>query len=68
MLILSARPGESIFATLTEDMPKGTKIVVTVTGVKGNQCRLGFDAPLSIDVDRAEIYARKQAEKRGGNK
>lgn len=54
MLILTRRPGEVIMV--------GDEISVTVLGVKGNQVRLGINAPANIAVHREEIYIRVQAE------
>lgn len=54
MLILTRKPGETIVI--------GYDIKVTVLGVKGNQIRLGIDAPLAIPVHREEIYERIQSE------
>lgn len=48
MLILTRRVGESVVI--------GDKISVTVLGVKGNQVRLGVDAPRDVSVHREEIY------------
>lgn len=59
MLILTRRIGETLMAE-TED---GTLITVTVLGVKGNQVRLGVNAPKEIAVHREEIYHRIQQEK-----
>lgn len=52
MLILTRRIGETLMV--------GDEIAVTVLGVKGNQIRLGVDAPKSVTVHREEIYQRIQ--------
>ena len=54
MLILTRRPAEAIRI--------GDEITVTLLGIKGNQVRLGIDAPRSVAVHRQEIYNRIQAE------
>lgn len=59
MLILTRRPGE--------DLHIGDEIVVTVLGVKGNQVRIGVDAPREVTVDRAEVAERKQQSKEAEN-
>ena len=59
MLILTRRPNE----TLTI----GTEITVTVLGVKGNQVRIGVNAPKNVSVHREEIFERINAEKRQSN-
>lgn len=55
MLILTRRLGETITV--------GNDVTITVIGVKGNQVRLGIDAPTEIAVHRAEIYEKIQREK-----
>ncbi len=52
MLILTRRIGESIMI--------GQNVKITVLNIKGNQVRLGIDAPRTIPVHREEIYQRIQ--------
>ncbi len=54
MLILTRRVGETLMV--------GDEVTVTVLGVKGNQVRLGVNAPKSVAVHREEIYKRIQEE------
>jgi carbon storage regulator len=56
MLILTRNLGQTIMI--------GEDIVVTVLGVKGNQVRIGVQAPREVTVDREEIAERKKAEPR----
>ncbi len=55
MLILTRRIGETLMV--------GDDVTVTVLGVKGNQVRLGVNAPKDVAVHREEIYQRIQREK-----
>jgi carbon storage regulator len=55
MLILTRR--------LNETLNIGTEITVTVLGVKGNQVRLGVNAPRSVAVHREEIFEKIQMER-----
>ena len=59
MLILTRRVGENLVI--------GDDVTVSVLGVKGNQVRVGIDAPKHVQVHREEIYERIQAEKSGAN-
>ena len=55
MLILTRRVGETLMI--------GDEVTVTVLGVKGNQIRIGVNAPKHVAVHREEIYERIQTEK-----
>jgi carbon storage regulator len=59
MLILTRRVGESVMIG-DEDT-----VTVTVLGVKGNQVRLGVNAPKTVAVHREEIFERIKAEQNG---
>lgn len=57
MLILTRRIGETLMV--------GDDVTITVLGVKGNQVRIGVNAPKDVAVHREEIYQRIQKEKTG---
>jgi len=54
MLILTRRPGETIFI--------GDEVRIKILGIKGNQVRIGIEAPDAVAVHREEIYDRIKAE------
>jgi carbon storage regulator len=57
MLILTRRVGEAVVI--------GEEVTVTVLGVKGNQVRIGVNAPKSVSVHREEIFERIKNENAG---
>ena len=56
MLVLSRRKGESVVI--------GNEVIVTVVDVRGDQIRLGIDAPRSVPVHREEVFRQIQEENR----
>ena len=58
MLILTRRVGETLMI--------GDAVSVTVLGVKGNQVRIGINAPKDVAVHREEIYQRIKREHEAG--
>lgn len=59
MLILTRRVGETLMI--------GDEVTVTVLGVKGNQIRLGVNAPREVAVHREEIYDKIKREQEGSD-
>jgi carbon storage regulator len=57
MLILTRRVGETLMI--------GDDVTVTVLGVKGNQTRIGINAPKEVAVHREEIYERIRSQSNG---
>jgi carbon storage regulator len=56
MLILTRRVGEAVVI--------GEEVTVTVLGVKGNQVRIGVNAPKTVSVHREEIFDRIKNEQK----
>ncbi len=54
MLILTRRIGEALVV--------GNDVTVTILGVKGNQVRVGINAPKDVTIYREEVYERMQPE------
>ena len=59
MLILTRRIGETLNI--------GDEVQVTVLGIKGNQVRIGIDAPKNVPVHRQEVYERIKREEQEAN-
>jgi len=59
VLVLTRRLGEKLII--------GGNVTVTILGVKGNQIRIGIDAPRDITVNREEIHQRILKEREGLN-
>jgi carbon storage regulator len=59
MLILTRRVGESVVI--------GEDVTVTVLGVKGNQVRIGINAPKTVAVHREEIFERIKSGRGSGD-
>ncbi|MGV6859666.1 MAG: carbon storage regulator CsrA [bacterium] len=59
MLILTRRVGETLMV--------GDDVSITVLGVKGNQVRVGINAPKDVPVHREEIYQRIKGEQEVDN-
>lgn len=55
MLVLTRR--------IYEHLRIGDDVTVVILGVRGNQVRIGVDAPKSVAVDREEIYQRKKLDR-----
>jgi carbon storage regulator len=60
MLVLSRKTLESIMI--------GDDITITVLEIKGDQVRLGVEAPLEVVVDRYEVAERKRLEQEGSDR
>jgi carbon storage regulator len=54
VLVLSRRPGESIVI--------GNQVVVTIVEVRGDQIRIGIDAPRDVQVHREEVFRELEAQ------
>lgn len=55
MLVLTRR--------INEHLRIGDDVTVSILGIKGNQVRIGIEAPKSVAVDREEIYQRKKLDR-----
>ncbi len=59
MLVLTRRTGQTLNI--------GDEVQVTVLGIKGNQVRIGIDAPKNVPVHRQEVYERIKREEQEAN-
>lgn len=60
MLVLSRKENESVVARID-----GRLVKITVTEIRGDKVRLGFEAPRDIEVDREEVFERKLSQQNG---
>lgn len=64
MLVLTRKKYEAAILVT----PGGEKIVVSVTGIRGDKVQIGFEAPAKISIDREEVYlAKLEASENGTN-
>lgn len=56
MLVLTRKIGEAVIVS--------DNIVIKLLGIRGQQIRLGIEAPESIVVDREEVYMKKKAQRK----
>lgn len=63
MLILTRRPGEDIII----DMPNGTSVTIRITEVRGDQVRIGLQAPADCDIYRSELSPSISSPPAAGN-
>ena len=66
MLVLTRHLNQSLM--IGDPKKPDECIEVTVTGVKGDEVRIGVNAPRAVTVDRKEIWEDKQQEGRAGTR
>lgn len=55
-LVLSAKPYERICMTL----PDGREVWLTILHTEATKCRIGFEAPADVTIDREKVHYARQ--------
>jgi carbon storage regulator len=68
LLVLSRHRDESIVLAFPDGIPPGSRIKATVVDIRGDKCRIGVEAPITVEVDREEVRQAKDRERAAGRR